>query len=70
MEALTKEQGEAIGSLINSLTIWALAVERRDNTDEQSIQYMKWHDQYADKLEELGISVARYRLPESLKDSA
>lgn len=63
MEALKKEQAEQISSLINSLTIWALAVERSNNTDEQSIQYMTWHDQYADKLAEFGISVARYSFP-------
>ena len=70
MKPLPKAQAEQISSLINSLTIWALAVERRDNSDEQSIQYMKWHDQYADKLAEFGISVARYNLPETLKECA
>lgn len=63
MQPLTKKQAETIGALINSLTIWAMAVERNDNTDAQTIQYMEWHDQYADKLEELGISVAKYKFP-------
>lgn len=57
---LSKAQAEQISSLINSLTLWAMAVERNSNTPEQTIQYMTWHDQFADKLEELGISVAKY----------
>jgi hypothetical protein len=70
MQPLSKEQGEVIGGLINSLTIWTLAVEKPNNTDEQTIQYMKWHNQYADKLAEHGIRVARYNLPENLKECA
>lgn len=63
MKALNKQQAETISQLINSLTIWMMAVERNNNTDEQAIQYMTWHDQYADKLAEFGISVARYNHP-------
>ena len=66
MKALSKAQAEHISSLINSLTIWAMAVERNTNSDDQTIQYMTWHDQYADKLAELGISVARYNHPETV----
>ena len=61
--ALNKKQAETISQLINSLTVWMLAVERNNNTDAQTIQYMTWHDQYADKLAEFGISVARYNHP-------
>jgi hypothetical protein len=60
MARLNKQEAEKISQLINSLTIWMLAVEREDNTTEQTIQYMTWHDQFADKLAEFGISVARY----------
>ena len=60
MKAINKQQAETISQLINSLTVWMMAVERNSNTDAQTIQYMTWHDQYADKLEEFGISVARY----------
>jgi hypothetical protein len=60
MTRLNKQDAEKVSQLINSLTIWMLAVERAENTSEQSIQYMTWHDQYADALAEFGISVARY----------
>lgn len=70
MKALNKNQAQVIGDLINSLTIWMLAVERSTNTHEQTIQYMTWHDQYADKLAEFGISVARYNHPETVKECA
>lgn len=63
MKAINKQQAETISQLINSLTIWMLAVERNDNSDAQTIQYMTWHDQYADKLAEHGISVVRYNHP-------
>jgi hypothetical protein len=65
MKTLTKTQAEQISSLVNNLTTWAMAVERSTNTDDQTIQYMTWHDQYADKLAEFGISVARYSFKET-----
>jgi hypothetical protein len=58
--ALSKKQAETISDLIRGLTIWLQAVERPDNSNEKTIQYMIWHDQYADKLIELGIRVAKY----------
>lgn len=63
MTALPKNQAQKISDLINGLTIWALAVERNTNSSEQTIQYMKWHDEHADKLGEFGISVAKYNHP-------
>jgi len=66
MTKLNTKQAEKISQLINSLTIWALAVERNDNNDDQTIQYMKWHDQHVDALEEFGISVARYNFKETV----
>ena len=68
MQKLTTAQAEKISQLINSLTIWAMAVERSDNNAEQTIQYMTWHDQYADALAEFGISVARYNHKERTKE--
>lgn len=61
---LNKKDAEKISQLINSLTIWAMAVERSDNSDDQTIQYMTWHDQYAEELSKFGISVATYKFPE------
>lgn len=61
--ALSKKQAETIGDLIRGLTIWLQAVERPDNTHEQTIQYMTWHDQHADELIALGIPVAKYNHP-------
>lgn len=66
MKALSKPQAEQISGLINSLTIWMLAVEREDNTSEQTIQYMKWHDEIARKLEVFGLSVAKYNHTETV----
>jgi len=66
MTKLNKSTAERISQLINSLTLWALAVERNDNSDEQSIQYMRWHDEAADKLAEFGIDVAQYKFKEIL----
>ena len=63
MAKLNKQEAEKVSQLINSLTIWMLATERADNSTDQTIQYMTWHDQYADKLSEFGISVARYNHP-------
>jgi len=62
MKALPKAQAEEISKLINSLTIWAMATERADSTDQQIEQYMKWHDECADKLAEYGINVATYKI--------
>jgi len=62
MKALPKAQAEEISKLINSLTIWAMATERADSTDQQIKQYMKWHDEFADKLAEYGINVATYKI--------
>lgn len=64
MTKLNKPTAERISQLINSLTIWALAVERNDNSTEQTKQYMAWHDEAADKLSEFGIDVAQYKLKE------
>lgn len=64
MTKLHKSQADRISQLINSLTIWALAVERNDNSNEQTIQYMSWHDEAADKLAEFGINVAQYKFKE------
>ena len=66
MKAINKQQAKTISELINSLTIWMLAVERNNSNHEQTVQYMIWHDQYADKLEEHGISVVRYNHPEKV----
>lgn len=60
MARLNKQEAEKVSQLINSLTIWMLATERENNSDEKTIQYMTWHDQFADRLAEFGISVARY----------
>jgi hypothetical protein len=59
---LPKAQAEKISQLVNSLTIWAMATERADSTDQQIEQYMKWHDEIADKLAEYGINVATYKI--------
>jgi hypothetical protein len=58
--ALSKKQADTISDLIRGLTIWLQAVERPDNTTEQTIQYMTWHDQHADELIKFGIRVAKY----------
>lgn len=62
MTKLHKPTAEKISQLINSLTIWALAVERNDNSIEQTKQYMEWHDEVAEKLSEFGIDVATFKI--------
>jgi hypothetical protein len=65
MEKLNATQAQAISELIRGLTIWLQAVEKPDNTTDQTIQYMTWHDQYADKLIGLGINIAKYNHKET-----
>ena len=65
MEKLNATQAQAISELIRGLTIWLQAVEKPDNTTDQTIQYMTWHDQYADKLIDLGINIAKYNHKET-----
>jgi hypothetical protein len=65
MEKLNATQAQTVSDLIRGLSIWLQAVDKPDNTNEQTIQYMKWHDQYADELIELGIAVAKYNHKET-----
>ncbi len=67
MARLNKQEAEKVSQLINSLTTWMLMIERGDNSAEQNIQYMTWHDQFADELAEFGISVARYNYSDRVK---
>jgi hypothetical protein len=60
MKALTKQQAKTISSLFNSITVWNIAIDRTDSNHEDVIKFMRWHDEVADELAELGISVSRY----------
>lgn len=65
MKKLDPKTAQQLSKLINSLTLDFQRVERASNSDEQTIQAMKWHDQTCDKLAEFGISVARYNWKET-----
>jgi hypothetical protein len=63
MKALTKQQAKTISSLFNSITVWNIAIDRTDSNHEDVIKFMRWHDEVAEELAELGISVSRYNCP-------
>lgn len=51
--AISKKQARQIAYLVNSITVWNTAAKEAVMQGKPSRQYMNWHDQYAEELNNL-----------------